>query len=148
MDWAWAFPDLILLLLYPYTSVSRIYHTKAILRLKLLLASQGTWLPLLLTSAHQTSKRVFHVTFLGKLSQGVWVCGCVCVCVSHSVVSKSATPWTVAHQAPPSRGFSRQGYWSGLPFPSPRDLPDPGTEPESPALQADALLSELLGKPT
>ena len=47
-------------------------------------------------------------------------------------------PWTVAHQAPPSMGFSRQEYWSGLPFPSPGDLPDPGIEPRSPALQADA----------
>ena len=45
-----------------------------------------------------------------------------------------ATPWTVAHQAPPSMGFSRQEYWSGLPFPSPGDLPDPGIEPRSPAL--------------
>ena len=45
-------------------------------------------------------------------------------------------------------GISRQGYWSGLPFLSPGDLPDPGIEPESPAMQADALLSELLGKPT
>ena len=43
------------------------------------------------------------------------------------------TPWTVAHQAPLSMGFSRQEYWSGLPFPSPGDLPDPGIEPESPA---------------
>ena len=43
-----------------------------------------------------------------------------------------ATPWTVAYQVPPSVGFSRQEYWSGLPFPSPVDLPDPGTEPGSP----------------
>ena len=52
------------------------------------------------------------------------------------------TPWTVAHQAPPSMGFSRQEHWSGLPFPSPGDLPDPGFEPRSPALEADALTSE------
>ena len=45
-----------------------------------------------------------------------------------------ATPWTVAYQIPPSMGFSRQEYWSGLPFPSPGDLPDPGIEPGSPAL--------------
>ena len=44
------------------------------------------------------------------------------------------TPWTVAYQAPPSTGFTRQEYWSGLPFPSPWDLPDPGIEPRSPAL--------------
>ena len=53
-----------------------------------------------------------------------------------------ATPWTIAHQPPLSMGFSRQEYWSGLPFPSPGDLPNPGTEPGSPALQADALPSE------
>ena len=56
-------------------------------------------------------------------------------------------PWTVAYQASPSVGFSRQGYWSGLPFPSPGDLPDPGIKPRSPALRADAVLSEPLGKP-
>ena len=50
-------------------------------------------------------------------------------------------PWTVAHQAPLSLGFSRQEYWSGLPFPSPGDLPDPGIELRSPTLQADALTS-------
>ena len=58
-----------------------------------------------------------------------------------------ATPWTVAHQASLSMGFSRQEYWSGLPFPSPGDLPNPGIEPGSPALQADALSSEPPGKP-
>ena len=58
---------------------------------------------------------------------------------SVSRVRLFVTPWTVAHQAPLSMGFSRQEYWSGLPFPSPEDLPDPGIEPRSPALQADAL---------
>ena len=57
------------------------------------------------------------------------------------------TPWTIACQASLSMELPRQGYWSGLPFPSPGDLPDPGIEPRSPALQADALLTELLGKP-
>ena len=56
-------------------------------------------------------------------------------------------PWTVAHQAPLSMGFSRQAYWSGLPFPSPGDLSNPGIEPQSPTLQADALTSEPPGKP-
>ena len=51
-------------------------------------------------------------------------------------------PMDIAYQAPPSMGFPRQEYWSGLPFPSPGDLPNPGIEPGSPALQADALLSE------
>ena len=58
-----------------------------------------------------------------------------------------ATPWTVAHQAPLSMGFSRHEYWSGLPFPFPEDLSDPGIEPRSPALQVDSLLSEPPGKP-
>ena len=57
------------------------------------------------------------------------------------------TPWTVAHQASLSKEFSRQEYWSGLLFPSPGDLPDPGTGPGFPALQADSLLSEPPGKP-
>ena len=67
---------------------------------------------------------------------------------SHSRVRLFATRCTVAYQAPPSMGFSRQEYWSGLPFPSPGDLlPNPGIEPGSPALQADALPSEPPGKP-
>ena len=57
------------------------------------------------------------------------------------------TPWTVACQAPLSMGFFRPGYWSGLPFPSPGNLPNPGIEPGSPALQADSLPTELWGKP-
>ena len=56
-------------------------------------------------------------------------------------------PWTEAYQAPPSMEFSRQKYWSGLPFPSPGDLSNPGTEPSSPSLQADALPSGSRGKP-
>ena len=55
-------------------------------------------------------------------------------------------PWTVAYQAPPSMEFSRQEYWSGLPFLSPGDLPDPGIEPRFPTLQADTLPSEPPGK--
>ena len=58
---------------------------------------------------------------------------------SLSCVRLFVTPWIVAYQAPPSMGFSRQEYWSGVPFPSPGDLPDPGIEPGSPALEADAL---------
>ena len=57
------------------------------------------------------------------------------------------TPWTVAHQAPLSTEFSRQGYWSGLPFPSPGDLTKAGIKPDSPALQADSLPTELQGMP-
>ena len=57
------------------------------------------------------------------------------------------TPWTVAYQAPQSTEFSRQEYWSGLPFPSPGDLPNPGIKLGSPTLHADALLSEPPGTP-
>ena len=67
---------------------------------------------------------------------------------SLSCVRLFATPWTLAYQAPLSMGFSRQECWSGLPFPSPGDFPDPGIKPGSPALQADALLSEPPGKPS
>ena len=66
---------------------------------------------------------------------------------SLSRVRLFATPWTVARQAPLSMEFSRKEYWSGLPFPSPEDLPNLGIEPQSPALQADALSSEPPGKP-
>ena len=58
------------------------------------------------------------------------------------------TPWTVARQAPLSMGFSRQEYWNELPFPSPGDLPNSGTEPRSPALQVDSLPTEPPGKLT
>ena len=67
---------------------------------------------------------------------------------SFSLVRLFATPWSIIHQAPLSMGFFRQEHWSGLPFPSPEDLPNPGIEPRSPALQADALTSEPPGKPT
>ena len=65
---------------------------------------------------------------------------------SLSRVQLFVTPWIVAYQAPQSMEFSRQENWSGLPFPSPGDLPNPGIEPGSPALQADALPSEPPGK--
>ena len=65
-----------------------------------------------------------------------------------SHVQLFVTPRTIGYQAPPSMGFSRQEYWSGFPFPSPGDLPDPGIKPRSPALWADALPSEPPGKLT
>ena len=67
---------------------------------------------------------------------------------SLSRVRPLATSWTAAYQAPPSMGFSTQEYWTGLPFPSPGHRLDPGIEPRSPALQADALLSEPPGNTT
>ena len=69
--------------------------------------------------------------------------------VKESEVAQSClfvTPWTVTYQAPLSMGFSRQAYWSGLPFPFPGDPPNPGIEPRSSALQADSLPTELQGK--
>ena len=69
-------------------------------------------------------------------------------CHSLSRVQLFVAPWTVAHQTPLSIGFSRQEHWSGLPFLSPGDLPNPGIEAGSPALQADSLPSEPPGKPT
>ena len=81
--------------------------------------------------------------YLGGLSKG----SRESASVSHSVVSNSLRP----HRLQPTRllcpwGFSRQEYWSGLPCPFPGDLPDPGIEPESPALQGDSFLSEPQGK--
>ena len=67
----------------------------------------------------------------------------MCAC---SVVSDSATPWTIAHQAPLSKEFSRQEYWSGLPFPPSGNLPDPQIEPASPALAGGFFTTEPPGK--
>ena len=67
--------------------------------------------------------------------------------LSLSVVSDSATPWTVACQAPLSMEFSKPEHWSGLPCPPPGDLPDPGIKPRSPTLRADSLPAEPPGKP-
>ena len=70
--------------------------------------------------------------------------GVLLLLFSHQDVSDcSATPWTVGHQGPLSMGFSRQGYWSKLPFPSPGDLPNPGTELVSPVLPDSWPLSHL-----
>ena len=70
------------------------------------------------------------------------------VSVSHSVLSNSVTPWTVAHQAPLSMRFSRQEYQNGLPFPSPGDLLHPRIKPASPALAGNFFTTEPLGKPS
>ena len=72
----------------------------------------------------------------------------MCAVLSCSVhVQLFLIPGTVAQQAPLSMGFSRQEYWSGWPIPSPADLPNPGIESGSPALQADSLPTDLPGKP-
>ena len=76
---------------------------------------------------------------------------CLILCSQHVCVLVAelcpalVTPWTVAHQVSLSVGFSRQEYWSGLPFPSPEELPNPGNKPWSPALQAGSLPFELQG---
>ena len=82
-----------------------------------------------------------------NISSFLDICVCVCVCVCVSRVPLFMTPWIVAHQAPLSMEFSRQEYWSRLPFPSPGDLPNPGIEPWSPASQAGSLPFELQGSP-
>ena len=69
------------------------------------------------------------------------------MCLVSQSCTTLATPQTVARQASLSMGFSRPEYWSGLPFPAPGDLPDPGIEPRSPVLQSDSLPTELQGKP-
>jgi len=91
--------------------------------------------------------RMINVFLESLLSESFPSLGVTPPYLCHSVMSNSATPWSIAHQAPLSMGFSRQEYWSGLPFPSPGDLPNPGIKPRSPTLQADALTSEPPGKP-
>ena len=92
------------------------------------------WFPLGLTGL---------ISLQSKGLSRVFSCVAVFCC---SVVSNSLWPHG-PHQAPPSLGFSREEYWSGLPYPPPGDLPNPGIEPRSPALQEDSLLSEPPGKP-
>ena len=89
-------------------------------------------------------QRLPYYNFLGAMNELQ-----VCVLVAH-FVSDFVTPWTLdqSRQAPLSMEFSRQEYWSGLPFPSPGDLPGPRIKPRSPALQADSLPSETPVKPT
>ena len=108
--------------------------------------SGGTWLGLLSSSAHPLPAQCplhlhpAHMTVLPAY----------CVCQSLSHVQLFVTPWTVALQASLFTEFSRQEYldsWSGLPFPSPEDLPNPGIEPWSPASRAYSLLFELQGSP-
>ena len=101
------------------------------------------WPPGMWDPSSMTRNRT-HTPCIGRQSLNHWK-------VKVKSLSRSqlfTTPWTAAYQAPPSMEFSRQEYWSGLPFPSPGDLPNPGIKPGSPALQADALPSEPPGKPT
>ena len=81
----------------------------------------------------------WEVPYLGMRIQIVALLWGLSVLTCFSPVSLLSTPWTVAHQVPLSLGFSRQEYWSGLPFPSPGNLSHPGIKPMSPTLQADSL---------
>ena len=80
-----------------------------------------------------------------KVARLVMEMNCYC-CLVAKLCPTLSTPWTVARQASLSMGFSRQAYWSGLPFPKPGNLPDPEIKPRSPALRADSLPTELQGK--
>ena len=91
-----------------------------------------------------SSKVICYINILEKIVQNK---NSQCFWWEDVHTSKKPFPWTVAYQALPCMGFSRQQCWSGLPFPSPGDLPDSGIEPGSLALQADALPSEPWGKP-
>ena len=93
-------------------------------------------------SYHLINKSWIQLMWLESLDSDV----CVCVCV-FSRVWLFVTPWTVARQAPRSMGFPRQEHWSGLPFPPSEDLPNSGTEPESPALAGEFFAAEPPGKP-
>ena len=99
------------------------------------------WIPIiiLLSDIH-----IYSIIIL--LNILILFCMHACILSQFSCVQVFVTPWTVARQAPLSMEFSRQEYWSGLSFPSPGDLPDPGIKPGSPALQADYLPTELWGK--
>ena len=104
----------------------------------------GTWSKLFNFAKPQFPKSKLYdmMTNWGdNKSQCIIQCMCVCVCAhSFSHVWLFVTPWTVAHKASPSMGFSRQEYWSGLPFPPTVNLPEPGIKLASPALQVDSLL--------
>ena len=102
----------------------------------------GKWLSI--TVAHQVSVTAYWPP-PNSFCCVSWSLPCVCYLLSH--VQLFATLWTVAHQAPLSMEFFKQEHWSGLPFPSSGDLPDPGIKLRSPALQVDSLLSETPGKP-
>ena len=89
-----------------------------------------------------------HSKIENEITQVIGCCVCVCMCVySCSVMSDSLQPlWTIARQAPLSMRFPRQEYWSGLPFPTPEDFPEPGIEPESLELAGKFFTTEPPGK--
>ena len=93
-------------------------------------------------------KRLFKISLSKYFSVDVeHIRRSVCCCLVTVVSNSFLIPWTIAQQTSLSMGFHRQEYWSGLPFPSPGDLPDPGTEPISPVLQVNYLPPSHLGSP-
>ena len=102
------------------------------------------WLRFMVSCTHTHTT---HIQYLFQLLLGDSAVLCMSCAQSLSYVWLFATPWTVASQALLSMGILMQEYWSGLPCPLPRDIPNPGTEPKSPALQADSLPSGPSGKP-
>ena len=96
---------------------------------------------------YSTCRCIFDMSVEGGELDVLLFCHLDVLCSPLVAQSWVLTLWTIACQAPLPMGFFRQEYWSGLPFPSPGDLPDPRTEPRSPPLQEDSLLSELWGKP-
>ena len=131
----------------PKTSVYRRLIWENGLSLMTVWAFCLVWLWFLVCFLNQNHKLAQITYSFNRNEKGVCVCVCVRVCISRSVVSNSAIPFTVARQAPLSMAFSRQEYWSGLPCLSPGGLLNPGIEPRSPALQADSFLSEPPRKP-
>ena len=107
--------------------------------------SKVPWLRLYSGSQNLSSDEIFQICYVYLITSFAFDNG------GGGLVAESCptfvTLWTVACRAPLSMRFSRQEYWSGLPFPSPVDLPDPGIDPGSPALQADSFPTELQGKP-
>ena len=116
-------------------------HDKASIKIPELWGSQSCW-----DGEYKHSRRVTQPNSSEREAPALWTLWILHYApvklLSH--VRLFATPWTIAYQAPPSMGFSRQEYWSGLPFPSPGDLPNPGIEPRSSALQAVALSSPTI----
>ena len=109
------------------------FGSRALIQVPKIVPGQEDWLKTMYSvksTPSQEGQSFEHNIFVKSLSR-VWL---------------FAIPWTAVYQASLSLGFSRQEYWSGLPFPSPGDLPDPWIEPRSPAFQADALPSEPPGK--
>ena len=121
-----------------------VYKPKRLEILSSCKAQNWAWLARMLVSPTIVLYRSVHMLHVWGMREGqnftspnlvascrFFLFTCMCACSVTSVMSDSATLWTVAHLAPPSMGFSRQEYWSGLPCPPPGDLPNPGIEPAS-----------------